>query len=337
MSLKAMEGAFRRASAQKICLHPLAAVGVCNRIISAHTIQRSRILEEIVDPSNHLRTFFPMDMDEAGTLRLHRVGWREASTFTGFCGKHDDQTFKALETGVFEGTPEQCFLIGYRAVCHEVFKKLANLKSLPIVRTMVDRGRPLSDQKEIQGMWNTFQAGTRKGLEDFLAVKTSMDAQILKTEYSGWSTAIVRFKGELCLASTGSVSVNRDMEGRELQTLHEYNSDVKPLLFGVVVVPGGGAVVLIWPAGANAPRAFVESLMNQGVENLPGLLTQFMFAYVENTYFSDSWWKSLSQRERHHLTSLAGITNAYYTKFNYLTSKFTPWAIEGVATNMVNA
>jgi hypothetical protein len=322
---------FKKAAAQKVCLHPLAAPGVCNKIISAHTIQRSRILERIVDTSNHVRTFFPFEPDNEGKLKLHRVGWREASTFTGFCAKHDDLTFKALEVGTFEGTAQQRFLIGYRAVCHEVYQKSSSLKAMPTIRSVVDRGKPLAAQKEIQEMWDTLEAGTAKGLSDFLRTKAAMDAQVLKEDYSGWSTAIVRFQGELCIASTGAVSVNRDLEGRDLQTLHDPSADIEPLLFGVVAVPCGGVVALIWPPGTNAPRAFVESLLRQDVEKLPGFLTQFMFAYVENTYFSDAWWKSLSLNARRHLASLAAMTNAYYTSFRYLPAQFVPWRIDDIA------
>jgi uncharacterized protein YecA (UPF0149 family) len=36
------------------CLHPSAALGVCDKIVSAHTIQRSRVLDRIVDSKNHV-------------------------------------------------------------------------------------------------------------------------------------------------------------------------------------------------------------------------------------------------------------------------------------------
>src|SRR5579859_4904779 len=197
LPFKAMAQTFRNASAQKVCLQPLAAPGICDKIVSAHTIQRSRVLESLVDHSKHVRSFFPVDFDDTGKPKLHRVGWRDASTFTGFCAKHDEITFKPLEVGGFEGTLQQCFLIGYRAVCHEVYQKSGNLKSLPTLRNVVDRGLPPIDQKEIQQFWDVFEAGTNLGLANFMKLKAAMDAQLLKAEYSGWSRAIIRFQGEL--------------------------------------------------------------------------------------------------------------------------------------------
>jgi hypothetical protein len=84
---------------QKKCLHPQAAARVCDRIVSAHTIQRSRVLQKITDSSNHVRSFHPLKPDfSTGRLELRRIGWREASTFTGFCGTHDSATVRPVET-----------------------------------------------------------------------------------------------------------------------------------------------------------------------------------------------------------------------------------------------
>ena len=68
-------------------------------------------------------------------------------------------------------------------------------------------------------------------------------------------------------------------------------------------------------------------MLERGIEALPGLLTQFMFAYVENTFFSNEWWQSLTHTDRQHLTELARISNAYYTDFEYSNRSFVPWGI----------
>src|SRR5580698_490327 len=45
------------------CLHPSAAPDVCDKVISAHTIQRSRVLDRITDSDNHVRTFYSARTD----------------------------------------------------------------------------------------------------------------------------------------------------------------------------------------------------------------------------------------------------------------------------------
>lgn len=80
------------------------------------------------------------------TRRPNLVGLKQASTFTGFCGRHDDVTFAPLEKRPFEGTDEQIFLLAYRVLCLELFLKRADMESTPAKREF-DRGRGVEDQR----------------------------------------------------------------------------------------------------------------------------------------------------------------------------------------------
>jgi hypothetical protein len=238
------------------CLHPQAARGICNKVISAHTIQRSRVLDRIVDPENHVSTFFSQHTDfSADGPKLFKIGWREASTFTGFCSKHDSTTFRSLETKEFDGSLEHCFLIGYRALCHEIHQKSRMLRSQQTFLSLVDRGLPLEAQLEMQRMGSAQDAGFRKGLEDFGRLKSIMDEQLLKGSYSGWRRTVVYFKGPLSVASTGAVSPNRDLDGNELQVLHNPDALAEELLFGVVATEDGGAAVFLCRSDETAPQS----------------------------------------------------------------------------------
>lgn len=317
---------------QKTCLHPQAAAGVCDRIVSAHTIQRSRVLQQIADPSNHVRHFHPFKPDFSRTvLEIEQVGWREASTFTGFCGRHDNLTFKPLEDVDFVGSPEQCFLIGYRALCHEVYQKLGLVKSYPRTRDLIDRGLSAEHQRELQVIFAATHRNERKGLEDFQKLKRSMDKQLIERDYSSWKRALISFRGDLSVASCGAVSPNRDMDGNGLQVLHDLDADIQQLLFGIVSTADGGAAVFTWQACDQMPDRFVQSLLAREKERLPSLLVQFAFAYIENTYFSNDWWSSLSKSNCEQIENLAAIGDAYYTNFSYSPSlTFVPWEITDV-------
>lgn len=318
---KAIKNEVERTWNEKRCLHPLASAQMCDRIVSAHTMQRSRVLERLVDVSNHLWTFY----QELGDKPRH-VGWREASTFPGFCGRHDDSTFRALEKAPFTGTTEQCFLIGYRALCHEVHQKRASIRTSSLIRDLGDRGYPEAVQRDLQSSYAAIDAGARKGLAAFEALKGSMDQQLLSADYSAWSRLVVRFAGQLCVASTGVVSPDRDLDGRQLQVLHDPDPrKQETLLYGVDATNDGGAVVLVWPSHQRAPARFVASLVARGPEVLPGLLVQFMFAFVENTYFSGHWWESLGEKQKGKIVELAHLENAYYAPFAYGEGSFVPW------------
>lgn len=317
------------------CLHPSASSGVCDKVVSAHTIQRSRVLDRIIDLDKHVHTFFSQHTDfSLNGPKVHRIGWKEASTFTGFCSKHDSCTFRALETKEFEGSLEQCFLVGYRALCHEIHQKSRMLKSQRTFLSLIDRGLPIEGQIEMQRMGSAQEAGLRKGLEDFYRLKTVMDKQLLEQNYSGWHRTVVYFNGPLSIASTGAISLNRDLEGRELQVLHDPSAVTQELLFGILAVENGGAAVFLCRDNEAIPQRFIESLLKQERERLCSLIAQFAFVYIENTFFSKMWWDSLSEVDRKHMATLAWVANAYYEDFSYSKSRgIVPWEIMNVEVN----
>jgi hypothetical protein len=329
LPLEALENVLHEAWKHKNCLHPSAAPGVCDAIVAAHSIQRSRVLDKIVDSKKRVLTFFPLRADLEGRVKVHRVGWKEASTFTGFCAKHDGSTFSPIENVRFSGSEQQCFLLGYRALCHEIYQKTGALKSSPEVRRLIDRGLAPSDQREVQHLFATLAEGQEKGLSNSQNLKGMMDGQLLSENYSGWSRTVIEFKGELCISSTGAINPNRDLEGNRLQDLQE-DLTLETLLFGMAATDDGGAAVFIWPDKEVAPRTFVESLLKNGGDRLPSFLVQFMFAFIENTFFSVRWWDSLSEIQRSHLAALAEIANPYYDTFPFMSSKMVPWKVTNI-------
>jgi hypothetical protein len=331
LPLGALEHVMHEEWKHKECLHPSAAAGVCNAIVGAHSIQRSRILQQIVDREKRVSTFSPIRVDDRGRIRVKRVGWREASTFTGFCGKHDASTFGPIENAQFSGTKQQCFLLGYRALCHEIFQKTGALKASPEVRRLVDRGVPPSVQRERQELFANLAAAQGKGLSDSRKLKTVMDKDLLAGSYEDWSSAIVEFDGNLCISCTGVMNPDYDLEGHRLQVLHDDEHVLESLMFGMAATDAGGAAVFTWLKKDPAPEAFIKSLLQKKEDLLPSILVQFMFTFIENTFFSARWWDSLSETHQDHLAALARISNPYYGSFQFLPSKLVPWKITNIS------
>ena len=99
------------------------------RIVKAHTVPQASLSRIAVN--GHVLSFLPnaASLEEYGpALPPQRRGIRLASTFTGFCAKHDDSVFAPLEKVPFTGTSEQCFLLAYRALARELYLKKAILR-----------------------------------------------------------------------------------------------------------------------------------------------------------------------------------------------------------------
>lgn len=330
LPLGGIQDALRRSSNLRTCLHPAAGPEMCNRPIAAHTIQRSRVLRRLIDSSQHVLTFHPRYGNGVSSSGPYRVGWRRASTITGFCGRHDQESFGPLEAGEFLVSHEQCFLLGYRALCHELFTKMQIKASHPTRQALLDRGKALRDQLATQEIIGTFQLGIDEGLEDLGRLKEAFDPGILTNDPSVCDAVAVEFLGPLSISTTANLTPDVDFEGRRLQDLEDLSQRLDCLSVASDATETGGAIVFSWQRGAIAPRLWVESLVTKPEEELLALLPQLLLFYAENTYFSSAWWNGLPRDSRAHLREIAEVTNPYYTQRHFRNQLYMPWTLKGI-------
>ena len=133
------------------------------------------------------------------------------------------------------------------------------------------------------------------------------------------------------MAGAGAPTPNRSIDGDELIVLHDPKAEIHRLYTGVVPRSGGGAVVLAWRTDESAPGRFVDSLLRAEQSRLPGILAQFMLAYIGNTYFSVDWWQTLNVEVKAHVCRLAQMGNPYYEEWRYEDVP-VPWRITQVAS-----
>jgi hypothetical protein len=307
----------------KRCLHPLASPANCGRIIDAHTVQRRGPLSQIIDRSGQCLTFF--DPKAFETSKPVRRGWKEASTFKGFCERHDGPTFAPVERVKFVGTSEQCFLLAYRAECHELYQKEATKNSHEPIRHLLDRGRPAGIQRAIQEMQRHAGEGVTYGLAEARRHKSRMDEELLQHDFGGLQHLFVRFGGPLAVVSTGAPCPNNSLPKWRSQNFHN-DAPIERVYVNVVTTEVGGAVVLSYRSEAHDMRVFIEELQRVDSSHLPAILVQLMFAYLENTYFSAEWWDTLNPAEKEHVAILAVRTEPYYTPWEYWRGLHVPWS-----------
>jgi hypothetical protein len=94
----------KRRFSKEYCIHPSAAPTICQGgIVKAHTIHKSGVLSRIAK-SGHVyqgnANFFDL-VKNKGKIAQKLVGINDASTFTGFCGLHDNNTFEPIEKEAF--------------------------------------------------------------------------------------------------------------------------------------------------------------------------------------------------------------------------------------------
>lgn len=317
---------FRQSARLEHCLHPDAHSGICNQVIRAHTVQRTTTLGELVDTSNKVMTFYRCDSNADQPPEPKEVGWKLASTFTGFCSLHDNSTFAPVERKAFVFSNQNAFLLCYRALCHELHQKQATLQGLEAQQNFALKCVPGRSQPQLQHDTQIRMAGFKKVLHDLTAAKALADRSLQAGEYSDWDFACLTFEGDLALASAGATTPTRTLDGECLQILHDQSTPIQHLFFCIVRADECSVVVLGWNRVHRAPAAFVTSLLKLAPEQLPDFLVQYCFGHLENTFFSKDWWERRPQEQKDHIGRLSEC-DAYYAHPGYRHEGYVTWRL----------
>lgn len=290
---------FKRAFTEKMCLAPASWSENCAGDISnAHTVPKSGSLRKIAR-KGHVYSI-PLDLplnrekDRSG-FALKLQGLKKASTFSGFCARHDDAIFGPLEKRRFEGTPQQCFLLGYRAMAREFYTKQAAVKNLELLQDL-DRGRSLDEQLFLQSFKTKFGTGLKTGFRDLQKNKETCDSMLERNHFGDVRSYIIEFESPPPVMCSGSVLPEQDFEGNVLQDLRDLDRTMDTLYCTSFFGGSRGVVAFTWLLDSDRScRSFIESLMAIPEDLVSAALLRFFFEHFENLHISPEWWDGLNK------------------------------------------
>lgn len=219
----------KKAFGKEFCLYPRNSNSECDgKIAKAHTVQRAALAKIAED--GHVYGFvlnasiFQSEPGKEELLVVRRIGIKKASTFTGFCTKHDNDIFKVIEDGSFVCCVKHAFLLGYRALCHAVFKKKAALKMSGLYHAM-DSGQPLEIQRAIQKFAIPFIKGTKAGHDDLARIKSEYDIILKGRSFKKIKYYAILFNKWPDVLSSGGFWPEFDFNGNKVQEPVEPNPE----------------------------------------------------------------------------------------------------------------
>ena len=304
--------ALRANFAAKTCLHPLAVGKDCQGpIVRAHSVRRSADLLPLSRDGHVYQLQAELDvlMRTGGKPGPKLVGINQASTFNGLCAAHDNATFRPLESREFLGTPEQCFLLFYRAWVRETYTKQAAVKSIELYRE-ADKGKDLPDQIRIQSFVASLAKGYQTGLQDLLFYKAILDAALLNGDHGIIRSCIYWFDRPPDVVCSGATYPYWDFAGRHVQSFGPVPR-ASPVAVSLLLTPKGGAAVLSWLRDYDATPARFERSLRAEARVGDGLV-RLAFSALENTFARPEWWEGLNPGDRESLVKrMAGYMNPF--------------------------
>ncbi len=132
---------YRELTATKYCSHPVRS-GCEGQIVKAHTVPKSGSLRRIAEGGHvyQFRADLPLLKRTHGKPTEKLIGINEASTFTGFCSRHDSKLFEPIEAHPFKPIPQHAQSVGHQAKIRERANMGTFFTNLPPQYCLVDDG-----------------------------------------------------------------------------------------------------------------------------------------------------------------------------------------------------
>lgn len=254
--------AMRAEFAKGYCSHPEAEPSTCGgRVIRAHTVQRNGGMAAIAEDGHviSMRSGIERRRHNQGQVIPPKIGINRASTFLGFCRRHNSEMFRPVENGAVVLTNETAFLLSFRALAYEKLQKEAALRNVKVLRDL-DKGKPFFVQCDTQHYINMSAEGTKRALSDLNRWKRGYDQVFIKRDFANYQFYGVAFAEALPVVACGAFYPEFDFSGRLLQRLGHGPAPFEHMTFNITAINGRGVAVLGWIDGGAGPAAIRKLL-----------------------------------------------------------------------------
>lgn len=274
-------------------MHPLAPEGCSNNIASAHSIQRrGQGLASIARDGKvygcklHPMFFLKRNLRAVPDL----IGIADASTFPGFCTRHDSDLFRPLETSNGPLTAERLLLLNFRVV----------VKRLNSVESMLNRGNPWrnmdrgcsrQEQRVQHVAAEIIRRDSEEALHNLLALTKQYDAAVMAMDADLVNGLVVDLVGEKPVVASDLITTRVDFVGRPLAA--------SPVCLHAVTIENGVTVAISWHGEDREAEALARSFAEVS-EGAAALLT-YAIDYTDNRFFAPEWWEKLPSTTRDNI------------------------------------
>ncbi len=275
----------------KECFHPNKSECVLP-IKQAHSLQRNgrlSLIEESVKGQNCLYTVTSFNSSRKNQIEnFIPVGKKIASTFYGFCGKHDTDVFSPIENFKFDNSDKHLFLHSYRSFAHSYHNKKQELQLYTSNSWDVLKKMP-SDYRD------QLIAGVDLALKDLNPEKQYLDDLLISEKYDGLNYSIFETDDFYPFGCSSLITPHFTVKNEALEdNIHDQEKPWISLM--LTVVPDLNNSLAILAANPNSKPAvrFIDHLEELDDEKYSHALSSLMTTLAENTFWSPKLWDAMS-------------------------------------------
>lgn len=296
------------------------------RIIKAHSIQNNRILNKL--SCNGEVLYFQLgEITENGIFELKKMGRKKATTFTGFCGHHDNKLFKPIEEKEYiVGDMEQEFLFAYRAIAKEYHAKKTTKNIYEYILKLVKEENeeeireyfPSIKRESIQMlelMSNQLLIGTNDALKSLEYYREAMKINLARNKYNKIETKTVVLDEEYGVAVSSDFCLEKDLEGNTINDISNMWAKISPLV--VTIIPQSGKTYILlsyFSRERERYRKFFSQILAKPIDEQKSIISNIIVSYCENIVINPEKWDKLKDEEQIKILEYFNATTIEFDK-----------------------
>ena len=281
-----------------------------SRIIKAHSIQHKRILSKLA--VNGYVTM--IDFNDTAQFDMKKVGKRTATTFSGFCGKHDGNIFGPIETSDYcIRDKEQEFLFAYRALAKEhsakktcfnfadTFIKMYESKNFEGIKEYFPDFQSITDPRliDIYNNYIILRKGYSFAIEKYESYREAMNKNIQKGKFHSINTFVLEFPTETLIAVSSLINITHDVRGKQICDLADNKSYFAPLFLTIFPQEGKTYVLLSCYKNHKGFYDFIDKqIVKSTISEQKTIISNMIAMYCENMAISPNLWDHLGEGVR---------------------------------------
>jgi hypothetical protein len=321
---KLFYGKKKNISNRKACLH-FGANEDCDQIIKAHSIQRSQSLEAI-ERKGHV---YQVDFDalsKTGNISYNLIGINKASTFYGFCKKHDNELFKDIDDEHLIPNYKQTMLYAYRSITKEVFTQQS---AISMLKAQIESfPKPCVEVELVRNMLSEMEYG----LDALHSIKAHYDESLANETYDDISYVAFYCKEAPVAAFSGLIYPDFDFQGRSLQNLDGSTNKLSLVTYCSAPMGDGWCFLFSWHKSCEQiARNYMGSVaqLMKSDRILGDALLNLVILNCENHAFSPDWWEGLEPSLK---TNICEAMNKQADVLSVLNHDYLTSEINGIAS-----
>lgn len=270
-----------------------------NSTIKSHSISKARILEKI---SKHGEVMFMSteDVENHEGFSLFPTGKAKATTFPGFCDKHD-KIFEPIDAHQYEaGNLEQEFLFAMRAAAREYTVRIAMQDNLEeIVReheSAENEGEGIGLSNEGLEDIKLYKIGFTAGTKELERLRINIGLNFRKKKYKMIRTETLVIKGEFPLVASSCFKLEIGSSGKTINSISRFSDKGKPTFFTLFPQSGKTYCLISWQRMNNKSYKDLVGLNLKTQKEKKVIVSNLLTSYVENFAANPDYWESLPKK-----------------------------------------